>query len=146
MSDNLYKSGKSSDINERSSSTQTPHGSKTKKGAGITLGILMFVGIILAITFLPGICNDQRQRELKKTGLPAKATITGIRDTGNRFNEQPEVELQLDVQASGLEPYKTSVKMYVSLVYLPQLQPGKIVNIKYDRKDKYKVVVDSVEN
>jgi hypothetical protein len=113
----------------------------SKKSLVITISIMLFILMPLAGIFIPK-CFDNK---LIKNGLPTKAKILKIRDTGNRFNEQPQVELLLEVHASGYAPYQTFVKMYISPVYLPQYQPGAQVNIKYDPKNPNKVVIESVD-
>ncbi len=115
--------------------------SNSKKSLVITISILLFILMPLAGIFIPK-CFDNK---LLKNGFPAKAKILKIRDTGNRFNEQPQVELLLEVHASGYKPYQTYVKMFISPVYLPQFQPGAQVNIKYNPKNPKKVAIESVD-
>ncbi len=138
MSDDMNSRGSEASVSQQNNQS----GPVGKKSALTTLGILLFAGIIIAITFLPGYCQDQ----LRQNGLPGTAVITAVRDTGNRFNDQPEVEFQLDVNAPGLSPYKATTRMYISPVYLPQFQPGRTINVKYDPKDQYRIAIVSVEN
>jgi len=102
------------------------------------LAVALIVGGILYSFMYP----EYEQDQLRKTGLPAKGTIISIDDTGNRYNDQPQVKIHLQVQPEGKPKYETDVTMIISPVYLPQFQPGQTVDVKYDAKDPSKVALD----
>ncbi len=110
-------------------------------GAGIVFLVVAFAGTML-FSFLAPECERD---ELLKTGVAAKGVILGIEDTGNRYNDQPQVILKVRVEPEGGETYETETKMIISPVYLPQFQPGARVNLKYDPAERTKIAVDSVE-
>lgn len=110
-------------------------------GAAIVAVAVLGVGVMLFSFLGPECARD----ELLKTGVAAKGVIVGIEDTGNRYNDQPQVILKVRVEPEGGDTYETETKMIISPVYLPQFQPGARVNLKYDPADRMKIAVDSVE-
>ncbi len=74
--------------------------------------------------------------------VAATAVVKAIHDTGTRVNDNPEVELTLEVQRQGAQPYTATVTTVVSVVNLPSLQPGKTVKVRYDPKHPSKVALD----
>jgi hypothetical protein len=65
-------------------------------------------------------------------GLPAEARILSIRETGTTINRNPVVRLTLEVRPP-LEPvFQAETERLVSLLEIPQFQPGTVVHVKYD--------------
>lgn len=129
------------DVGEAESGAAPKPARAVALGAGITGAVFLFAGIMLFSFLGPECARD----ELLKTGVAAKGVILGIEDTGNRFNDQPQVILKVRVEPEGADPYETETKMIISPVYLPQFQPGARVNLKYDPAERTKIAVDSVE-
>ena len=100
--------------------------------------VALMIGGMLYLFLFP----EYEQDQLRKTGLPAKGTIMSIDDTGNRYNDQPQVNVHLRVEPEGKPKYETDVTMIISPVYLPQFQPGKTVDVKYDPQDPSKVAIE----
>src|SRR4051812_48746161 len=73
--------------------------------------------------------NATGQR-LMATGQQGTATVTAIRDTGLTVNENPQVELDLQVSVGGGAPYAVTHRQGVSRVPIPALQPGAPVPVR----------------
>lgn len=80
---------------------------------------------------------------LQKTGLPGKATITSVSDTGVTINNNPQVKLTLDVRNSFGQRYTTIVRTLVSRINPFVFQPGMEIPIKIDPKNEMNVVIDT---
>ncbi|MCC6158088.1 MAG: hypothetical protein IT350_08535 [Deltaproteobacteria bacterium] len=115
------------------------------RGVALGVSVVLFGAAVVGVTLFSFLAPECERDELLKTGVEAKGVIIGIEDTGNRYNEQPQVILKVRVEPKGGDPYETETKMIISPVYLPQFQPGARVNLKYDEADRTKVAVDSVE-
>ncbi|PIU56712.1 MAG: hypothetical protein COS89_05710 [Deltaproteobacteria bacterium CG07_land_8_20_14_0_80_38_7] len=100
--------------------------------------------LIIAGIFYMFFGSELEQREILKTGKPAKALLLNIEPTGTIINDQPQVKMLIEVKAPELNIYQTELKMVISPVYLPQFQPGAVLNIKYDSDDPSRVAVESV--
>ena len=117
-----------------------------KQSAGMPAFIIGLTAVLLGIFFLPDFFSEREKEEILKTGLPAAAEILSIKDTGNRYNDQPEVTLKLKVTPPDETSYETHVTMYISQVYIPQFQPGKKLKVRYDANNKSKVAVEETES
>ena len=82
--------------------------------------------------------NSQR---LMAMGQQGTATVTAIRDTGLTVNENPQVELDLEVQVNGGAPYAVTHRQIVSRVALPAFQPGASVPVRIDPADPHVLLI-----
>jgi len=64
--------------------------------------------------------------------LGASAEVTSVKDTGNRFNHSPEVEMTLRVEPADGPPFEAQLRTMVSPVNAPSFQPGARVEVRYD--------------
>jgi hypothetical protein len=68
-------------------------------------------------------------------GVPARVTITDVRDTGTRFDVDPVLELSLMVTPDGGLPVPVTVTQPVSVAFLGRVTPGASIPAKADRTD-----------
>jgi hypothetical protein len=81
--------------------------------------------------------------ELKDHGVTAPATIVDIWDTGWTVNDNPVIGMHVDVQpASGPSFRATIERCAVSRIAIPQYQPGRVIDVRYDPQNPAVVVVD----
>lgn len=112
--------------------------------SGIWIGLLMLVifggmfYLFYRIFFKPMI-NAAR---LQKTGLPGKATILEVRDTGVTINNNPQVKLMLEVKNSFGQKYNTQCRVLVSRINPNMFMPGMEVPVLIDPKNEQNVVID----
>lgn len=83
--------------------------------------------------------------EIRANGLPATATVIKIWETGVKVNNNPVVGFLLEVHAEGMEPYQAETKALISILNIPQIQPGAVLKVKYDPEDPNRVVLDTRE-
>jgi hypothetical protein len=79
---------------------------------------------------------------LQKVGIPGKATILEIKDTGVTINNAPQVKLVLEVKNSFGQKYTTTARVLVSRINPFAYQPGMEVPIKIDPKNEKNVALD----
>ena len=65
-------------------------------------------------------------------------------ETGTRLNDQPQVGVALQVQPAGKPAFQAETKMFISYLQAAQLQPGKLVNVRYDPQKPSAVAIESV--
>lgn len=113
-----------------------------KTGIYISLALLLSVGgmfyLFYRLFFKPMI-NTAR---LQKKGLPGKARILEVRDTGVTINNNPQVKLVLEVKNSLGQKYHTECRVLVSRITPGAYQPGMEVPVKIDPRDEKNVVLD----
>jgi hypothetical protein len=101
------------------------------KWIAILLVVLLVVGI-LALTVGPTMLRDWRELQIKDHGTDATATLLNIKDTGDRHNEDPIVQLAIEIQPEAGEPYRTSIVTAMSAVELPKYKAGDTVRVRFD--------------
>jgi len=113
-----------------------------QSGIYIGMGMLVLFGgmfyLFYRIFFKPMI-NAAR---LQKTGLPGKATILEVKDTGVTINNNPQVKLILEVKNSFGQKYTTQCRLLVSRINPNAFMPGMEVQVKIDPKNEQNVVID----
>lgn len=117
-------------------------GTTGSAGIYIALGMLLFFGGMFYLfyrLFFKSIINTNR---LQKTGLPGKARIVEVRDTGVTINNSPQVKLILEVKNSFGQTYTTQCRVLVSRINPGAYMPGMEIPIKIDPKNEMNVAVD----
>lgn len=111
-------------------------------GVYIAAGILLLFGgmfyLFYKLFFGPMILASR----LRKTGLPGKALIKEVRDTGVTINNSPQVKLLLEVKSSFGQVYSTSIRTLVSRLQPNLYQPGMTVPVLIDPKNENNVIID----
>jgi hypothetical protein len=105
-------------------------------GIVMTLVIAGVVFGVLALTLGPLF----RASKLLQTGIPAEAKILKVRDTGTTVNEQPEIELLLEVQPKSGGKWghpSEGCPHFRAAWYIP----GARVGVKVDPKNPNRVVI-----
>ena len=69
--------------------------------------------------------------QLRATGKPGTAVVTSIAQTGVMINDMPPVHLGLNVTVDG-NTYPAQTDADVSIVQIPQVQPGATVAVLVD--------------
>lgn len=82
-----------------------------------------------------------RASKLLQTGIPAEAKILKVWDTGTTVNEQPEIELLLEVEPKSGARYETKTKAVVSRLQAAWYMPGARVGVRVDPKNPNRVVI-----
>ncbi len=100
----------------------------------LPLGIMYFM-------FKTMSANAAAERKLIETGIPAAATITAVGQTGMYINNNPQVQIVLEVVPEDGEPYTVSVNKVLQLVQIPQVQPGKVVDVRIDPENPKRLAI-----
>ncbi len=111
--------------------------------------------VILAVVFgtviLPLIRRSAERTRLLKTGEQAQARILGLADTGVKINNNPQVQIMLEVHPNPAsegyrgpprQPYQAQCVMTVSYLAIPRIQPGMMVPVRFDPADPSKVTIE----
>jgi len=108
----------------------------------LVLGMTCLLTTACFSTLVASLTGEDVAREVRERGVPATATVLEIWETGVRVNDNPVVGFLLEVHAVGLEPYEARTKALISILSIPQIQPGKELPVKYDPEDPSVVVLD----
>ena len=119
-------------------------------GGGVLIVVLTIGGIFVSMAFTLLMIVVIRKwaknafgpdRELLQTGVPAQATILKIWDTGVTLNDNPQVGMLLEVQPQGRDPFRVEMKSIISRIAIAQIQPGRVVPVRFDPENPSKVAL-----
>lgn len=80
-----------------------------------------------------------KQQKLTTEGIPAKAKVSLVQDTGSLMNFDPIILLSLHVESESGEKFDISTTTHVSKLSIPKV--GDVINIKYDPNEKSSLVI-----
>lgn len=83
-----------------------------------------------------------KARDLQKRGVAAEATILKVWDSGMTVNDDPVVNLLLEVRPAGGNQYEAQTKALISRIDVPQFQPGNVIPVVYDPNDPKQVAIN----
>lgn len=106
--------------------------------------LLAFTGGCAAIgSLVDEFTGADEARRLREVGIPARAEILRIWDTGTTVNEDPVVGLEVEVQPVAGEPFRAVIeKTWISRLAIPRYQPGAVIAIRYDPNDRTRAAID----
>ncbi len=103
--------------------------------------ITVVVLVVVFVVFRRVFSSIGQSNRLLTTGEAAQATVLRLWDTGVKLNDNPQVGLMLEVHPASQPAYQVETKCFVSLIKLAQVQPGAVVNVKFDPMDRTKVAL-----
>ena len=87
----------------------------------------------------------QRQVEaadrLMVTGRQGTATVTALRDTGVTINDNPQIELDLDVAVEGMPVYPVTHRQVISRLAIAGFQPGATLPVRVDPQHPRSIII-----
>jgi hypothetical protein len=99
-------------------------------------------GVAQANQMLGQISEDQHKAQyLMANGRVGTAVIAGVRQTGMYVNENPQVEMDLQVNVDGIPSYTATHRQVVAQIALPQFQPGATVPVRVDPANPSSVLI-----
>lgn len=106
-------------------------------------GIIAFIVVLgFSLALGPLLWNSFREYRLLKTGVAANARVDEVIDTGDRMNSNPVVRVRMTVSAPGGDTFAAQVSEVASAVRLQTLKPGAVLVVRYDAKDRTRLVID----
>ena len=74
-------------------------------------------------------------------GVGPERTVLEIWETGTRVNDNPVVGFLLEVRAEGREPWQAETRALVSILAIPRIQPGEVLQLEYDPDDPTRIAL-----
>ncbi len=113
-----------------------------ESGFMLTAGILGAVGVGLLFWGQKWRKAAVEADRIRTQGVAGSATITGMRQTGVTLNEQPQIELQLQVSTEMHGAYPVTLKEYVPLMMIGMLSSGRPLPVKVDPANPQRVIIE----
>jgi len=104
----------------------------------------LFLFVILFAVFQAGSFGIGwlEKEKIRKKGIPAKATIISLADTGTMVNDQPLMKIGLEVQPPYDSRFTATVEYIIPFSSLTALQPGNVVKVYYLEETKEVALAD----
>jgi hypothetical protein len=122
-------------MSERSS---TPSEAKASTGSA---WVVVFVIGVLAVALGPPLYKDLRAASIRGHGNVHTGTVVSLVDTGDRFNDDPVVEVTVEVELEGRK-VRGEVEDAISVVHLPRYQPGQRIKVWLDPAEPARMALE----
>ena len=111
--------------------------------SGVTGVILVAVTIAVTVfCFWFFFAAEARRFNILKRGEPAEASILEVKETGITIQKNyPVAKLRLEVRPGEGEPYRVWTKCMVNRFDIPAFQPGAVVQVMVDPRNRRRVAV-----
>lgn len=100
------------------------------------LPVVALVGFVI----YEGVLQN-RDDTLLRDGTPAIGHVVSAAQTGSWVNNNPVVELVMEVDAAG-GPYRATLKTMIPQINLAAVQPGSRLKVRIDAGDPQHLVID----
>jgi hypothetical protein len=104
--------------------------------------IWVAVSLLLVVIYSVVGRRAKAARRLRQEGIPGRATILEMTQTGTYVNEQPMVKFRLRIEATGVPAYEVEERMVVPLIALGTLTSGQPLTVYIDREDHKRFTID----
>lgn len=74
----------------------------------------------------------RRATKLTTTGVPGRAQVLEMSQTGMFVNNRARIQLRVRIEAAGIPPYENEESVIVPVIALSALQPGRILPVLVD--------------
>lgn len=94
------------------------------EGSALAIGGVTVLSLVLTLVITLLVMRFVRKalgqdRSIIQNGIPARAKILSVRQTGVMLNNQPQVEFQLEVHPPSGMPYQARAKAVIGLISIP---------------------------
>ena len=102
--------------------------------------------LVSSCSMVDNYTGEGDNKPVRETGFQASAEVLEIWDTGVRLNDNPVVGFRLLVTLDDGTSYEAVTKNVVSVVHIPQVQPGAVLPVKVDPENRERVALDIYED
>ena len=112
----------------------------------VLISVVVF-GVVGFVIYRVVLKPMQTNKRLLQTGQRAKARILSIAETGVRVNNSPQVKLGLEIapESGYPPPYQTEARMLISIVQIPQFQPGAKLIVRFNPQNPAEVAIEGTD-
>jgi len=113
---------------------------------------IILVGFVIVMSILPfksafgSFFGTKESKRIQAQGREATAIVQAIGENSEggivTINDQPLLNLQLEVHDGNVTPYPVSIDTVIPRSAVPQFQPGAVIPIKIDPENPDKIIID----
>ena len=104
--------------------------------------ILFMVAILSSCAMIDRYTGEDVNQPVRETGVGASAQVLEIWETGVTLNDNPIVGFRLQVTLEDGTRNEAETRNVVSLIHIPQVQPGATLPVKVDPENRQRVALD----
>jgi hypothetical protein len=114
-----------------------------RRGLLPALPLLALLALTAACGTIDRMTGVSQAKELQATGVAAPAEVLRLWDTGMTVNQDPVIGLEVEVRPADRPPYRATIaKSLISRLDIPQFQPGKVIQVRFDPREPARVAID----
>lgn len=108
-----------------------------------SIALMIAVVALTSCAMIDHFTGEDVNAEVRARGFSARAEVLEIWDTGVKLNDDPVVGFRLRVMLDDGSSYEATTKNVVSILQIPQIQPGAILLVKVHPDDRQRVALDT---
>jgi hypothetical protein len=110
----------------------------------VSLLPLLLVLASLAAGCVEAMTGVKDEKELQTVGIPARAEVLAIRETGLWVNDDPVLSLDVKVEPSDRPAYQATIERFWASEFDAAInyKPGSVIAVRYDPRDPTRVAMD----
>ena len=107
--------------------------------AGYTM---LGVAVLCLLAGFVTMAKSRGKRRIETSGLSGQAKVMRVSQTSTYINDNPVLMFDLEVEAPGMAPYRTTAKATVPMYMTQRVGPGASIPVKVDPSKPNDVVID----
>lgn len=111
----------------------------------IVIGFTVFISVVVLALTLPRFArlmrSERENTRIRQHGMAAQARIMGFQETGFSVNDNPALDIHMEVMIPNQAPFRVTRRMVVSMLRIWEIQPGSLVPVKYNPANPTEVVI-----
>lgn len=111
----------------------------------IIIGFTVFISVVVLALTLPRFARlmggERQNAQIRQHGMEAQARIMGFKETGFSVNDNPALDIHMEVMIPNQAPFRVTRRMVVSMLRIWEIQPGTVVPVKYNPANPAEVVI-----
>lgn len=100
------------------------------------------VAVLCLIAGFVTMVKARGKRRIETSGLSGQAKVMRVSQTSTYINDNPVLMFDLEVEAPGLAPYRTTAKATVPMYMTQRVGPGATIPVKVDPSNQNDIVID----
>jgi hypothetical protein len=109
----------------------------------VTLAIFaVILGLIGGVVMYRAARRKAAREHFWTTGIPGTAEVLELGEGRGATNDNPQVNLTLEVTTEGAGRFRATTTIYVRTLAIPRVQPGCTLDVRVDPTDPKRVIID----
>ena len=108
--------------------------------AALIVYVLFFIAVVWPLVIFLQRRGAARTQFMMEQGIPGTARVLAASPTNTLINDQPVVEIEMEIFPEGQPSFRKSVKRAIPHILIPQFQPGNEFPVMVDPSGNQKIM------